>query len=169
MSNVMSSPRTIKIVEELNKCEMTHLVYLPDRLINSFYEVVLSEGRMTIIPVCREGEAFSIATGLMAGGKRPVVAIQNTGFLEAGDSLRATIIEVGLPLLFLVGYRGWVKDKPLTNPEAVILEPILDAWGIKYHLIETAEDAGRISAAYREALETSKPVAILVTPEEMGK
>ena len=169
MSDARFSPRAIKIVDELNKCGMTHLVYLPDAVTHSLYEVVQSEGRITVIPVCREGEAFSTAAGLMAGGKRPVVAIQCTGFFESGDSLRATVVDASLPLLFLVGYRQWLKDKPLAASAAVFLEPILRAWGIKYHLIETVEDAGKISAAYREAVEASKPVAMLITPEQVRK
>ena len=48
---------------------------------------------------------------------------------------------------------------------ATYLEPILGAWGMEYHLVETDEDVGRISTAYAETQEKSKPVAVLIGAE----
>ena len=118
-----------------------------------------------MVPVCREGEAFAIAAGLITGGKRPVVFMEHTGFFESGDSVRYLVLDTNLSLLILVSERGWEKDEPITDSGAIFMEPILKAWGIKYYFVETAEDAEKISPAYRESQEASKPVAILITPE----
>lgn len=48
------------------------------------------------------------------------------------------------------------------------IEHTLHAWGITYYLIETDEDADRISIAAAEAERTQKPVAVLVGSEFGG-
>ena len=51
-----------------------------------------------IIPVCIEGEAMAVATGLWVGGAKPVVLIQNTGLFESGDSIRGINIDMAIPI-----------------------------------------------------------------------
>ncbi|MFC1933471.1 hypothetical protein ACFLXU_07655 [Chloroflexota bacterium] len=158
-----SALRARTIVDELYKCGITHIIYLPDNGTKDIMEIISSEERITIIPVCREGEAPAIAAGLITGGKQPVILIQCTGFFESGDTMQGVVLNMKLPFLFLIGYRGWKKNEPLTDMAAIYIEPILKAWGMKYYLLETVEDAEKISAAYREAQDESKPVAILIT------
>ena len=56
-----------------------------------------------------EGETFAIAQGLLMGGKKPVVCIQNTGFFESGDSIRGIWIDLKLPILY-VGVGEGIDD-----------------------------------------------------------
>jgi len=153
-----------KIVDELNTCRITHFIYLIEEGTRSICDIISNEGKMTMVPVCREGEAFAIAAGLITGGKQPVIMIQNTGFYESGDSIRYLVLDINLPLLVLLADRGWKKDEPMTDSAAIFMEPVLKAWGIKYYFLETVEDAEKIPMAYKEALETSKPIAMLITP-----
>ena len=129
------------------------------------YEAMMSQHGLTLVPICREGEAIAIAAGLMLGGKEPVVLHQSTGFFESGDSVRGLALDLGLPLLLLIGYRGWHRNAPVTDSAAIFLEPILDTWGIKHYLVEIDRDVERISMGYKEAHETNKPVAILIGNE----
>ena len=154
-----------KVLDELKKCGITHVVWLPDTEARFMYEAMMSQHEITLVQVCREGEAIAIALGLMLGGKNPVVLHQNTGFFESGDSIRGLALDLKLPLLLIIGYRGWQKNTPLVDSAAIFLEPILDAWGIKHYLIETDQDVDRITAGYKEAQETRKPVAILIGSE----
>jgi sulfopyruvate decarboxylase TPP-binding subunit len=128
-------------------------------------EAVVGQSDFNLVPVCREGEAIAVAVGLMLGGKEPVVVHQNTGFLDSGDSVRSLALDLQLPLLLLIGYRGWRRDSPLTDSAAIFTEPILDAWGIKHYLLETDADVERISLGFKEAHETQKPVVILIGRE----
>lgn len=154
-----------KILDELRKCGITHVVWLPDSETRFMYEAMMSQHELTLVPICREGEAIAIAAGLMLGGKEPVVLHQNSGFFESGDSV-ILALDLQLPLLLLLGYRGWRRDAPMTDSAAIFLEPILDAWGVKHYLVETDEDVARISMGYKEAHETNKPVAILIGRED---
>jgi len=129
------------------------------------YKAMMSRREFTLVPICREGEAIAIATGLMLGGRESVVLHQSTGFFESGDSVRSLALDLQLPLLLLIGYRGWQRDAPMTDSAAIFLEPILNAWGIKHYLVEADTDVERISIAYKEAHETNRPVAILIGKE----
>ena len=154
-----------RVLDELKKCGITHIIWLPDSESRFMYEAMMSQHELTLVPICREGEAIAIAAGLMLGGKEPVVLHQNTGFFESGDSVRGLALDLQLPLLLLIGYRGWRRDAPMTDSAAIFIEPILDTWGIKHYLVETGEDVERISMGYKEAHETNKPVAILIGSE----
>lgn len=153
------------VIAELKKNHITHVVWLPDSETNFMYQLLNNEPTLDLVPVCREGETMAIAAGLWVGGKRPIVLIQNTGIFEAGDSIRGLGLDVNQPLVMLVGYRGWSRHGLTQDSAARFIEHILHAWGITYYLIETDEDADRISLAIEEAERTSKPVAVLVGTE----
>ncbi len=153
------------VIAELKKNHITHVVWLPDSETNFMYQLLNNEPTLDLVPVCREGETMAIAAGLWVGGKRPIVLIQNTGIFEAGDSIRGLGLDVNQPLVMLVGYRGWSRHGLTQDSAARFIEHILHAWGINYFLIETDEDADRISLAIEEAERTSKPVAVLVGTE----
>ena len=153
------------VVEELKKNNISHVVWLPDSETNFMYQLLTGEPSLDLVPVCREGETMAIAAGLWVGGKRPIVLIQNTGIFESGDSIRGLGLDVNQPLVMLVGYRGWSRHGITNDSAARFIEHILHAWGINYYLIETDEDADRISVAIAEAERTQKPVAVLVGTE----
>ena len=157
--------RPVSVIEELKKNNITHVVWLPDSETNFMYQLLTNEPSLDLVPVCREGETMAIAAGLWVGGKRPIVLIQNTGIFESGDSIRGLALDVNQPLVMLVGYRGWSRHGVTADSAARFIEHILHAWGINYYLIETDEDADRISVAIEEAERTQKPVAVLVGTE----
>lgn len=157
------------IVGEFKKNDVTHVIMLPDSETNFLYLLMQEESSLTVVPVAREGQAFSTAAGLSVGGAKPVVLIQNTGLLESGDSIRGWGIGLKTPVVMMVGYRGWTRHG--VNPPqdvANFTEPMLHALGIRYFLIESDNDAPRLSLAFREAEETRRPVAVLVGDEYHG-
>jgi sulfopyruvate decarboxylase TPP-binding subunit len=151
-----------RILDELKKCGVTHIVWLLGSELRFMYEAMISQKEITLVPFCREGEGVAIAAGLILGGKKPVMLYQNAGLYEAGDSIRLVSFELHLPLLMLIGYRGWKG----TDSVGIILEPTLDAWGIKYYLVQSDEDVEKVSIGDKEAQETNKPVAILIVREQ---
>ena len=153
------------ILDELKKNQVTHVVWLPDSETNFLFERMMSEPSIQVVPVCREGESMAIAAGLWVGGKKPVVLIQNTGVFESGDSIRGLALDVDLPVVMMVGYRGWNRHGVVGDSAARFTEPILHAWGIEYFLVETDSDVGRISTAFDEAARTQRPVACLMGAE----
>src|SRR5262245_51557722 len=93
-------------VAALEAAGFTHLVWLPDSHLGT-WDAALAGSRLGPVRVCREGEAVAIAAGLLLGGAKPLVAIQCTGFFEAGDAVRNVAHDLKLPLKMLVGVRSW--------------------------------------------------------------
>jgi sulfopyruvate decarboxylase subunit alpha len=156
------------VLEEMKKNGVTHVVWLPDSETNWLYLLMKEEPTITLIPVSREGQAFSTAAGLSVGGKKPVILIQNTGMMESGDSLRGWGLGMNTPVVMMVGYRGWTRHGVNQDTAATYTERFLNAFGIHYFLVENSSDAERISLAFQEAERDKRPVAILVGDEYHG-
>jgi sulfopyruvate decarboxylase TPP-binding subunit len=160
------NPETV--MGEMKKNGVTHVVWLPDSETNWLYLLMSNDSSLDLIPVSREGQAFSTAAGLSVGGKKPIILIQNTGMMESGDSLRGWALGLNIPIVMMVGYRGWTRHGVNQDTAATYTERFLNAFGINYYLVENDSDAGRISIAFEEAKRTNRPVAVLVGDEYHG-
>jgi|TARA_B100001971_G_scaffold202329_1_gene215975 sulfopyruvate decarboxylase TPP-binding subunit len=156
------------MIEEFKKNGVTHIITIPDSETNYLYELMEKDPSLDIIPVAREGETMSTALGLNIAGKVPVCLIQNTGMMEAGDSIRGMALDAGFPLVMVIGYRGWTRHGVVNDTAAKYTEPFLHAFGINYYLVETDDDGSRISSAFEEARATKRPVVVLIGDEYHG-
>lgn len=160
------SPRVV--LDELKKHGVTHVVWLPDSETNWLYLLMKAEPSLTLVAVPREGLACAVAAGLAAGGKMPVILIQNTGLMESGDSIRGWLLGLDIPVVLMVGLRGWTRHGVTQDTAAIYTEPFLNAFRISYYLVESDADASRIGVAFAEAEKTRRPVAVLVGDEYHG-
>ena len=154
-----------KIVNELKRHQITHAIGVPDNGSARIYELLRVEPEIEVITVTREGEAFAVASGLYVGGKKPVIIIQNTGFLESGDAFRGTVVNMRVPVVVFIGYRGYHNrdaDGQWVDSVASFLEPTLKAWNLPYEMLETDNDIRCIGAAFEKTVETSLPAAVLL-------
>lgn len=157
------------ILQQLKQHGVTHVVWLPDSETNWLYLLMKDDPSLTLVAVTREGLACSVAAGLAAGGKVPAILVQNTGLMESGDSIRGWLCGLEIPVVFMVGMRGWNRHgKPTADTASVYTEPFLNAFRINYYLVESDADADRISLAFEEAKRTKRPVAVLVGDEYHG-
>ncbi len=154
-----------KIVDALKKQKITHAIGVPDNGSARIYELLREDPKIEVITVAREGEAFAIAAGLYIGGKKPVIIIQNTGFLESGDAFRGTVFNMQIPVVVFIGYRGYHnrdEDGKWVDSVTSFLEPTLKAWNLPYQKLETDKDLDSIAWAYAKTKETSLPAAVLL-------
>ncbi len=174
-------PRAGLLLKELRRHGVTHVVGLPDNSSATLLALLDGDPDVRLLRVTREGEAFAVAAGLWIGGKNPVVLIQNTGLLESGDSFRGTVQRMRIPLVCLVTYRGFsglarrglsvaaaeltaeLLSSPDVDSTALVTVPTLKAWGLPFVFLQEDEDLPRVSQAFRQAEEESRPVAVLVT------
>ena len=98
-------PNPASVVAALEAAGFTHLVWIPDSHLGT-WDAALAGSRLAPIRVTREGEAVGVAVGLMLAGARPLVAVQCTGFFEAGDAVRNAAHDLKLPLKMIVGVRS---------------------------------------------------------------
>ncbi|MBT3345791.1 MAG: hypothetical protein HN712_09735 [Gemmatimonadetes bacterium] len=153
------------IIEQLKEQGVTHIVGLPDNGSRTLFEQLWADDTLPVIGVTREGEAFAVASGLYLGGAKPVVIMQNTGFLETGDAFRGTCYNMSLPIVMIMGYRGYgtmAPDSPRVDTAASFLEPTLKAWDIPYWLMHGNSDAHLIETAFDDARQRSRPSALLI-------
>ena len=160
--------RAQTIIDQLKRQQITHVVGLPDNGSRSLFEALWADPDIEVVLVSREGEAMAVASGIYLGGKNPIVLIQNTGFFETGDAFRGTAYNMGIPLVMLIGYRGYKTmepDAPRVDTAATFFEPTLKAWDIPYWLIFSDDDAPHIGAAFDKSASTSMPSAVLIATE----
>ena len=166
VSTTQLSPETV--LSQMKKHGITHVVWLPDSETNWLFVLMEADPSLTLVGVNREGLAFSAASGLYAGGKTPLILIQNTGLMESGDSMRGWAMQMEVPVVLMVGYRGYTRHGVNTDTAATYTERFLNAFNIQYYLVEQDSDAERISIAFAEAKKTKRPVAVLVADEYHG-
>ena len=158
--------RSASIFDALMNTGVTHVIGVPDNATGILYEFFEAEPKVQVVLVCREGEAWAIASGLWVGGAVPVVIIQNTGFFESGDALRGTAVEMAIPILTLMDYRGYhtlQNDDPQTvDTAASLFEPTLKAWLLPYHFLTEGNEAEICSKALRQAEHEGRPVVVLM-------
>jgi sulfopyruvate decarboxylase TPP-binding subunit len=159
----------------------TDLLGIPDNASGALFDLAAVDERVRLLTVTREGEAFAVASGLWMGGASPVVSVQGTGILESGDAIRGTAVRMGVPLVCLVGYRGYAKmvgagidpleglrslsdlRRPDVDSAALHLESTLAAWDVPYLSLSPGDERTVIDAAWQRAHGEERPVAVLVT------
>jgi sulfopyruvate decarboxylase TPP-binding subunit len=125
-----------QLLRLLDRLGITHVVTVPDSTIGQWESAIQASGRIRLVRVCRESEAWSVAAGLSLGGASPFVMIQCTGLFDSGDALRNVLHDWKLPIQCLIGYRSYFNQETLPGDTCLVFtEPILRAWGIDYRLI----------------------------------
>ena len=160
------SPETV--MRQMKQNSVTDIVWLPDSETNWLFLLMQADPDLRLVGVTREGHGCSIAAGLYAGGRRPMMLIQNTGMLESGDSIRGWLMGLNVPIVLMVGYRGYTRHGVNTDTAATYTERFLMAFNISFYLVENDDDSDRITTAFQEAERTRKPVVVLVGDEYHG-
>ena len=130
----------------------THLVWLPDSHLGAWEAALAGSQTPRLIRVTREGEAVAVAAGLMLGGAAPLVAVQCTGFFEAGDAVRNVVHDLHLPLKLVVGVRSWnaYRSGKVGDNCPTLTEPVVRAWGLPISWVDPfAATPAECDAAFR--------------------
>jgi sulfopyruvate decarboxylase TPP-binding subunit len=140
---------------------ITHVVWGPDTATGPWEAALESSPGLTLIRVCREGEAWPLAAGLHLGGKSPLVVMQTTGLFESGDALRNVLFDLKLPIYSLIGVRNWLTAGSKDTARA-FAEPILQAWGVDCVWLLAPEDNPKLAEHFRRCRAAGVPgIALL--------
>ncbi len=151
-----------QIAELLVSLGVTHVLTVPDSTIGRWESGIQRRG-ITLVRVCREGEAWAVAGGLYLGGATPLVIIQCTGLFESGDALRNMLHEWKLPIYSIIGYRSYLNQDTLPGDTTLeFTEPILAAWKLDVRLVTDASQLPAIADHYRACRQQGKPGVALV-------
>lgn len=152
------------VADAFTLCGITHVVWVPDSELGTWNAALSTDPRLTLLRVCREGEAFALAAGLWLGGKKPIILIQCTGLFEAGDALRNVLHDMKLPLFFVVGVRSYYlhQQNATTDTCPVFTEPIMNAWRIPYAILDKRHTANDLADEIRRAQTENRAGAVLL-------
>jgi sulfopyruvate decarboxylase subunit beta len=154
------------IIAAIKQAGVTHVAALPDITTSAGLLWPLSkDSDLTLIRLCKEDEGVSVCAGLYYCDRRAVLIIQQTGFFDSINAIRAIAVEYSQPICMIIGLLGKEPDKAPGDSSRYgvrIVEPILDAMGIDHFCMESTKDVARLPAAIDRAYETSRPLAALV-------
>ena len=85
-----------------------NFVGVPDSTLKNF----ISEGlrQKKIIIATREEEAIGISSGISMSGEKSLVFMQNAGFANSLSTITSLVQLYQIPMIFLIGWRGFLKD-----------------------------------------------------------
>lgn len=126
---------------------------------------ISEDNALRLVRVCKEDECLGIAMGLAMCDKRALILIQHTGLLDSLNALGGVAVEFRQPICFMVGLLERELDRPPRQSNRFrirIVEPILDVYGIPYHLIDSDADVRLIKPGIEAAYRDNWPVAFLI-------
>jgi sulfopyruvate decarboxylase TPP-binding subunit len=136
------------MADVLARLSISHVIWVPDSVLGTWEAALETCRDLQLVRVCREGEAWPLAAGLMLGGGLPIVMMQSTGLFESGDALRNVVFDLKLPVFGLIGVRNQL-NADTTDSAALRAEPILQAWLLDYVKIERPEEKPNLEHHYR--------------------
>lgn len=156
-------------IEALRRNHVDYFVTVPDWVQLALHTRV-EEGveGIRLVPCCNEDQAISVSAGLRIAGKNPIVVVQNQGIFACVNALRAVALDAAIPVVFLAGQFGrefsnFGKNPALSRRNPVrYMEPLLDAMSVRHWRLEEEDDLCHVDEAFAFALETNRPVALLV-------
>ena len=100
-----------RIFDYLVKNKIENFIGVPDSTMKYFIDQGLK--RKKILITTREEEAIGIASGFALSKSNSLVFMQNAGFANSISTITSLVQLYEIPLIFLIGWRGYLKkDAP---------------------------------------------------------
>ena len=97
-----------KIFDYLIKNKIQNFVGVPDSTLKYFIEQGIKKNKILI--TTREEEAIGISVGMTLSQSPSLVFMQNAGFANSISTITSLIQLYEIPLIFLIGWRGYLKN-----------------------------------------------------------
>lgn len=105
-----------KILQSLYDNNIRIITGVPDGWIVPLIDAFAKDDRFDYIPAAREEECFGIASGAVMSGKRVMVMVQNSGFLNSVGCYATLCQKYQTPFVVLVAHRGGINDSNSYDP-----------------------------------------------------
>jgi len=155
------------ILLELKRIGVTHVINVPDSTQKELLSVAERDGDIKLITATTEDQAVGISCGLVIGGARPVVSIQNSGFFACLNALRTLTLDMGIGTFFLVGLYRRETDKLMvehTSRAIKKLIPLMSLMETKIFHITGKSDVQNLGLhyTYNKAMNESRSIAAIL-------
>lgn len=104
------------ILDALNEHDINLATGVPDGWIVPIINALTDDKRFNYIPAAREEECFGIASGIAMSGKRSLVLMQNSGFLNSIGAFTTLCQKYQTPFVCLIAHRGGINDSNSYDP-----------------------------------------------------
>ncbi len=115
----MTNSFQTKVFNFLQKNDIENFIGVPDSTLKEFISYGLKKQK--IIISTREEEAIGIASGMCLSGSKSLVFMQNAGFANSLSTITSLVKLYKIPMIFLIGWRGYLKDDA---PEHIMIGKI---------------------------------------------
>ena len=112
-----------KIFDYLLKNKIYNFVGVPDSTMKYFIDQGFK--RKKILITTREEEAIGIATGFALSKSNSLVFMQNAGFANSVSTITSLVQLYEIPLIFLIGWRGYLKNDAPEHTKIGKIQPNL--------------------------------------------
>ena len=112
-----------KIFQYFNENIIENFVGVPDSTLKHFIDEGLKKKK--IIIANREEEAIGISTGMILAGSPTLMFMQNAGFANSISTITSLIQLYEIPIIFLIGWRGYLKDDAPEHEKIGKIQPEL--------------------------------------------
>jgi len=169
MSETDAKKRATEILAAIKKAGIDFVASLPDINCLDLINALERDSEIEHVPLCREEEGIGICAGARLVGRKPALLIQNAGLLNSCNGIVTTGLQLELPILLIVYYAGDIGDRGFARVGTATV-PVLEALGVRHYLLRDAEEIEwTFKNAWILAEDSSRPVAVLLTKDVLGK
>ena len=120
----------------LLKNGIENFIGVPDSTLKKFIEEGLKKKK--IIISTREEEAIGIAVGMTLSESKSLVFMQNAGFANSLSTITSLVQLYKIPLIFLIGWRGYLPDDAPEHTKIGNIQPeLLKILGLSSKIVTT--------------------------------
>tara|TARA_B100000586_G_C20100765_1_gene424742 strand:- start:187 stop:675 length:489 start_codon:yes stop_codon:yes gene_type:complete len=123
-----------EIFDYLIKNKIKNFVGVPDSTMKYFIDQGLKHKKVLI--TTREDEAIGIATGFALSKSNSLVFMQNAGFANSISTITSLVQLYEIPLIFLIGWRGFLSDDAPEHVKIGKIQPkLLNALSLENRIL----------------------------------
>ena len=153
-----------RIFDYLSKYKIKNFVGVPDSTMKYFIDQ--GQKKKNLIITTREDEAIGIATGFALSNSPSLIFMQNAGFANSLSTITSLVQLYEVPLIFLIGWRGYKKSDAPEHVKIGEIQPkLIKSLGLKSKIF----DDHNWKEACQWALHQSKklaPCALIIKSEK---
>ena len=144
----------------LRKEKIENFIGVPDSTLKHFIDECQKNNNLII--TTREEEAIGIATGMSLSKSSSLVFMQNAGFANSVSSITSLIQLYEIPIIFLIGWRGYLKDDAPEHLKIGKIQPeLLKIIGLKSKIVTDSNWKSECDWAVNQ-IKDKKPCALVV-------
>jgi phosphonopyruvate decarboxylase len=152
--------------QALRNVDLSPVIQVPCSYFKEFIDYLLDTKEMEVISPVNEAVAMGIAAGSYLSTEQiPIVAIQNSGFMNTLNALTSLQQIYEIPVFYIITWRGEggkgsdVAAHDVTGP---YMQQILQAFLLPYEILDPGTYQEQIQSLAKKAQTTNKPVALIV-------